>query len=243
VSTSHRSTFVCHNRILAALPPAEYEPLVPDLERVDLPHGRVLIEATLPIAHVYFPESGVVSLVVPLLEGGAVEAGLVGREGLVGLPVALGGSTMSTRAIVQIVGGAVRMPASAFKDAFDHLTTLEHLVLGYTHAFSIQVAQTAACNRVHAASARLCRWLLMCQDRMASPALALTHEFLGQMLGVRRAGVTIAVGELETVGLISQSRARLHILDRARLEAAACECYRVVKEEFDRLPESGAETA
>jgi CRP-like cAMP-binding protein len=223
------------NRILAALPADEYKRLLPQLEDVELRLGAVLSRPDETIQHVYFPRRGSISVVVVLEDGSQVEVGVVGNEGMFGMPVVLGTDSAPFLAVVQVADGASRMRSDALKEELSRGGRLQHILLRYGQAFFTQAAQNAACNRRHHVDGRLARWLLMCQDRAKSDELELTHEFLSIMLGVRRAGVTVAAAKLEEQGLITNTRAHVHILDRAGLEKFSCECYRVVQREFDRL--------
>lgn len=223
------------NRILAALPREEYERLLPNLETVSLPLKYVLYEPNEPIEHVYFPVHGVVSLVTIMEDGAAVETAVVGNEGMIGLPVFLGADTIPMKALSQIPGEAIRMKADVFKDLVKQGSPLHGLLHRYTRSLFNQIAQSAACNRLHPIEQRCCRWLLMAHDRMDSDEYLLTQEFLSQMLGVHRASVNLVASILQKAGLICYSRGKITILDRLGLEAAACECYARIKQEFDRL--------
>jgi len=223
------------NRILAALQPEEMGRLLPHMEQVELRLGDVISRPHEPIKHVYFPHRGTISIVSVLEDGSQVEVGVVGNEGMYGLPVAMGADTSPHQAVVQLSGGATRMSADALREEVSLCGSLHKLLLRYGQAFFVMVAQNAACNRRHPLEGRLCRWLLMGQDRVKSDGLELTHEFLSVMLGVRRAGISEAASRLQDQGLISYKRGRVHILDRQGLEATTCECYEVVKKEFDRL--------
>jgi CRP-like cAMP-binding protein len=223
------------NALLAALPEKEQERLGLLLERVPMGLRDIVYEAHGPIPHVYFPLSGVVSLLVIMSDGLGVEAGTIGNEGMAGLPIYLGAETSPYRAIVQIPGEALRMAVEDFREEIGHTGAL-HRALGlYDQALMTQMAYSVACNRLHSVEERMCRWLLMSQDRMGTDQFALTQEFLAQMLGVRRPSVTVAAGVLQRAGLIVYGRGRVTILDRARLEAASCECYQAVRDEFERL--------
>jgi CRP-like cAMP-binding protein len=222
------------NRILNALGP-EYESLSPHLEPVEMTAGEVLCRPDQPVTHVYFPNTGTVSLVSIFEDGGSVEVGMVGNEGMFGVCAFLGTVTTPLLAQVQMAGEGLRVRAGVLRSEFKRGGQLQDLLLRYTQAFITQVAQTAACNRAHPIDGRLARWLLMCADRSHSKELGLTHEFISTMLGARRAGVTEAAGTLQRAGLISYSRGRITILDRVGLEAKSCECYPIVKKEFDRL--------
>ena len=223
------------NRILNALTHAEYERLAIHLESVNLSFGEVLCHPNQPITHVYFPNRGTVSLVSTFEDGGSVEVGMVGNEGMFGVSVFLGSISTPLEAIVQLPGDGLRMRADVLKKEFQKGGQLQDLLLRYTQAFITQIAQTAACNRAHPVSERLVRWLLMCQDRSHSKNLELTQEFIATMLGTRRAGVTEAAGLLQASGLIKYSRGHITILDRQGLEATSCECYPIVRKEFARL--------
>jgi len=226
------------NRLLAALPPDELERVAPSLERLELEERRVLFEREQPIAHVYFPETAVFSL-VSALDDGVVEVGTVGSEGMAGLPVFLGPDVSSLRAFVQIPGSAWRMDAERFARLAQAPGALNRMMLRYTQAFLTQVAQTGACNGAHLLEKRCARWLLMTHDRVEGDAFPLTHEFLAFMLGVRRAGVTVAMRALQDAGTIDYSRGHVEVLDRGALERASCECYHVVRAHFDRLLPQG----
>jgi CRP-like cAMP-binding protein len=223
------------NRILNALTRAEYERLAPDLEQVSLATGAILCHPEQPVTHAYFPNRGTVSLVSVFEDGGTVEIGMVGNEGMFGVCVFLGSVTTPLLAQVQLPGEGLRMRVEVLKKEFEKGGQLQDLLLRYTQAFITQVAQTAACNGAHPVDGRLARWLLMCQDRAHSGELELTHEFISAMLGIRRAGVTTAAGQLQKEGLINYHRGHITISDKEGLAAKSCECYRVVKQEFDRL--------
>jgi CRP-like cAMP-binding protein len=222
------------NRLLATLPRAAYGRLLPELEPVTLEFGEVLYEPGDPIRHVYFPNDSLVSLLTVVDHHLALEVGMVGREGMVGVAVALGIAASPVRAMVQGAGDAMRMKATRFRSEFGQSQVLQRQVLLYTHALMAQVAQTAACNRFHMVEARLARWLLMTRDRVASDQFRLTHEFLGHMLGVRRVGVTNAAHALKQRKLIDYSRGNITIVNGRGLEAASCSCYEVVKDRYDR---------
>jgi CRP-like cAMP-binding protein len=223
------------NRILNALTRSEYERLTPYLEAVKLWKGEVLCQPDQPITHVYFPNCGTVSLVSTFEDGGSVEVGMVGNEGMFGVSVFLGSISTPLLAQVQLPGDGLRMRADVLKKEFQKGGQLQDLLLRYTQAFITQIAQTAACNRAHSVSERLAKWLLMCQDRVHSKDLELTHEFIAAMVGARRAGVTEAAGQLQDAGVISYYRGHVTIINREGLEAHSCECYPVVKKEFARL--------
>jgi len=223
------------NRILKQLPPEEYERLSPHLEPVTLSHGDVLYYPQEPVSHVYFPNSGTVSVIATFADGGGIEVGVVGNEGVFGINVVLGSVTTPHEALVQQPGDCVRVSSEVLRREFKQGGQLQDLLLRYTQAFIVQIAQTAACNKVHPLDGRLARWLLMTCDRATGQELELTHEFMAVMLGTRRAGVTEAAGRLQDTGLISYRRGRVTILDHRGLEAVSCECYPVVKKEFERL--------
>lgn len=219
-----------NNLILAGLPRKEYNRLLPDLEFVSLPPGEKLYKSGDAIEYVYFPSDGLVSLVTHMKDGTTVEVGIIGRDGMVGIPVLLGNDIAFEEAIVQIAGGAMRMRSNVFKEGLknNHNSLLTHLLL-YTRALMKQVERTAACNRIHTVEKRLSRWLLMCHDRMESDELPLTQEFISNMLGTRRASVGTAAIGLQTDGLIRYLRGNISILDREGLEEAACECYQAAR--------------
>lgn len=223
------------NRILGALPRNEYEKLLPHLEPVTLHFGQVLYRADEPITHVYFPIHGTVSVLSIFEDGGSVEVGMVGNEGMFGVGVFLGSVASPLESVVQIPGDGIRMKSDVLKSEFKKGGHLHDLLLRYTQAFIIQIAQTAACNRAHPVAGRLARWLLMCQDRAHSLHLELTQEFIAMMLGTRRAGITEAARQLQEAGTISYRRGHIHITDRLGLESMSCECYPLVKKEFARL--------
>jgi CRP-like cAMP-binding protein len=223
------------NRLLAALPSEVKARLEPNLERVSLPFQDVLYESREVIEYVYFPINGVVSLLTIVEERTLAEVGLVGNEGMVGLSVFLGIEATPFKAIVQVPGEAMRMKADVFKDLVNLDTPLHGLLMRYTHTLMFQISQSAACNPHHSVKERCCRWLLMTRDRMHSDQFPLTHEFLSQMLGVRRASITVVAGMLQKAELIRYSRGQMTIKDRLGLEAVSCQCYRLVKEEEDRL--------
>jgi CRP-like cAMP-binding protein len=223
------------NRLLASLSHADQERLLPHLEPVELKYRESLYEANKPIEFVYFITTGVGSLVNTMRNGDAAEVGTIGNEGIVGLPILLGDKQAPTSVYMQVPGGGVKMTASAFWKVFLESDSLQTVMLHYAHAFFNQVAQSAACAHFHPLEQRCCRWLLMTYDRMHSEEFLLTHEFLAMMLGVRRAGVTVAAGGLQRRGLIRYSRGRVTILDHDGLEELSCECYGVTKREYDRL--------
>ena len=225
----NRASLPIKNELLAALPRGAYLRLLPHLESVSLPLGTSLYNSGESIEHVYFPEDALISLVTHMRDGATVEVGLIGRDGMVGIPVLLGDDIAFEAAVVQIAGSALRLPSVAFKEALKRgRNPLLTRLLLYTRVLMKQVAQTAACNGRHTAEKRLARWLLMCHDRAESDELALTQDFISDMLGLRRAGVSSAAIGLQQEGFISYSRGRITILRRAGLEAFACECYAAV---------------
>ncbi|HZG52067.1 MAG TPA: Crp/Fnr family transcriptional regulator [Pyrinomonadaceae bacterium] len=223
------------NRILSELPTEEYERLSPHLEPVALAVGDVLYYPQEPVTHVYFPNHGTVSIIATFADGGGVEVGVVGNEGVFGVNVVLGSMSVPLQAVAQVPGEGLRIPADVLKKEFKAGGLLHDLLLRYTQAFIIQIAQSAACNRSHPIGGRLARWLLMSHDRAMSDELQLTQEFIGIMLGTRRPGITEAAGRLQNKGAIKYNRGHITILDRKKLESASCECYRIVKNEFDRM--------
>jgi CRP-like cAMP-binding protein len=205
-----------------------------------MPLGMVLYESGHELRHVYFPTTAIVSLLYVMLDGASAEIAVVGNEGIIGVALFMGGETMPNRAVVQSAGHAYRLKGQLLKQEFNRSGELQHLLLRYTQALLTQMAQTAVCNRHHSLDQQLCRWLLLSIDRLPSNELAMTQELIANMLGVRREGVTEAAGKLQKTGLIRYQRGHITVLDRAGLEARACECYAVVKKEFDRLlPEVG----
>lgn len=223
------------NRLLAAMPGAEYEQLAGSLERMAMPLGQSVYESGAAQDYVYFPTSSIVSLLYVLADGGSAEIAVTGCEGLVGISLFMGGETTPSRAVVQSAGEGYRLRASVLKREFERGGALQHLLLRYTQALITQMAQTAVCNRHHSVDQQLCRWLLLSLDRLPSNRLVMTQELIANMLGVRREGVTEAAGMLQADGLIKYSRGKITVLDRKRLEKRVCECYAVVKREYDRL--------
>ena len=228
------------NRLLAALPPEESDRLAPHLEAVDLPFGHVIYDPETPIDAVYFPDRGVVSLLSIMADGTGVETGTVGSEGMAGLAVFHGVEWAADHAYVQVAGSGHRMPAHGFRAALADCPTLVAMLHRYAQALYTLAAQTSGCNRKHAMAQRCARWLLLVQDRVHGDTFPLTHAVLSQMLGVRRATVTEAAGELQEAGAIRYTRGRVVVLDREALEGAACECYAIVRRTFDRLLGDGA---
>ena len=223
------------NQLLAALPREEYERILPHLGHVSFKLGEVVYESGGQMEHIYFPTTAIVSLLYLMENGASAEMGMVGREGVVGVALFMGGNTMPNRAVVQSAGGAVRMKAQVLRDEFARGGAFQRLLLRYTQALITQMSQTAVCNRLHTIEQQLCRWLLLSHDRLDSDELVMTQELIANMLGVRREGVTAAAGRLQEQGLISYVRGRIRILDRRGFEASVCECYKVVKDEYDRL--------
>ena len=223
------------NRLLAALPPGEFERWAPLLELVDMPLGQVLYESGLTLSHMYFPIDSIVSLLYVMENGSSAEIAVVGHEGLVGVSLFMGGETTPSRAVVQSAGRGFKLEAQAMKSEFNRAGPVLHLLLRYTQALITQMAQTAVCNRLHTLDQQLCRWLLLSLDRLAGSELVMTQELIANMLGVRREGVTEGALKLQSSGLIRYSRGRITVLDRPGLERRTCECYAVVKKEYDRL--------
>ncbi|MEP0918283.1 Crp/Fnr family transcriptional regulator [Leptolyngbya sp. DQ-M1] len=223
------------NKLLRALSQEEYEQLSPHLEFVTLPFKHVLYEPHQSVDYVYFLNHGVVSMVTITEEGETVEAATIGNEGMAGIHVLLGVNHLSLQAIAQVAGNGMRMRVDAFRRVVTPDTRLYELLLRYIQALISQLSQTVACNRLHSVEERCCRWLLMCHDRVPTDEFFLTQELLSQMLGVRRASVSVVAAILQKAGLITYSRGRIRILDRQGLESASCECYHLVKIEFDRL--------
>ena len=223
------------NRLLAALPEDEWTRWLPHLEAVEMPLGKVLYESGSTLSHVYFPTTSIVSLLYVMENGASAEIAVVGHEGLVGISLFMGGGSTPSRAVVQSAGRGFRLSAQLVKDEFDRAGPVLHLLLRYTQALITQMAQTAVCNRHHSLDQQLCRWLLLSLDRLDGHDLVMTQSLIANMLGVRREGVTEAALALQKVGLIRYSRGRITVLDRDGLERRTCECYAVVKREYDRL--------
>ncbi len=222
------------NHLLAALPEAEWLRWQPLLEAVDMPLGQVLYESGTTLSHVYFPTTAIVSLLYVMENGASAEIAVVGNEGLVGISLFMGGESTPSRAVVQSAGKGYRLKAHTIKEEF-HRAPVLHLLLRYTQALITQMAQTAVCNRHHSLDQQLCRWLLLSLDRLTGNELIMTQELIANMLGVRREGVTEGALKLQEAGLISYARGRIKVLNRAGLESRTCECYAVVKREYDRL--------
>ena len=222
------------NQLLAALPDAEWRRWQPLLEAVEMPLGQVLYESGGTLSHVYFPTTSIVSLLYVMEDGASAEIAVVGNEGLVGVSLFMGGESTPSRAVVQSAGQGLRLASETIKVEFNRAPVL-HLLLRYTQALITQMAQTAVCNRHHSLDQQLCRWLLLSLDRLQGDELVMTQVLIANMLGVRREGVTEAALKLQEAGLIRYARGRIKVLDRTGLEARTCECYAVVKKEYDRL--------
>src|SRR5450631_2142834 len=223
------------NHLLAALPALDYARLLPDLELISMPLGWALCESGGHMDYVYFPATSIVSMLYVMENGASGEIAVTGNEGLVGISLFMGGESTPSRAVVQSAGNGYRLKAGILKREFARGGEFAHLALRYTQALITQMAQTAVCNRHHTVDQQLCRWLLLSLDRLPSNELMMTQELIANMLGVRRGGVTEAAGKLQAAGLIHYRRGRITVLDRLRLEQRVCECYGVVKKEFDRL--------
>lgn len=235
MSTHQDAAIVTQNRLLAQLPLDELNSLYPHLEIVSLSLEQVIIEPHEPISYVYFPVNSLLSLVTIMEDGSTVESGCIGREGMAGVPIILDASTTPMQTLAQIPGQAVRIKADILKDAFQTSNALQKIVYRYTHTIIVLGSQSTACNRLHNIEARLSRWLLMSSDGIGSESLPLTQEFLSMMLGVRRSGVSETASKLQSRGLIAYHRGNIQIVDRKRLETTACECYGIVKAEYQRL--------
>ena len=223
------------NRILGALSAPERERIFPDLQLVPMPLARVLYESGDPLLHVYFPVDSIVSLLYVMENGASAEIAVVGNEGIVGVSLFMGGGSTPSRAVVQSAGEGYRLKAQAMKNEFDRAGDVLHLLLRYTQALITQMSQTAVCNRHHSLDQQLCRWLLLSLDRLQGHELVMTQELIANMLGVRREGVTEGALRLQKAGLIRYARGHITVLDRQGLEKRSCECYAVVKKEYDRL--------
>ena len=223
------------NHLLAALPAEEWGRWLPHLEAVDLRLGQVLYESGTTLSHVYFPTDAIVSLLYVMENGASAEIAVVGNEGVVGISLFMGGGSTPSRGVVQSAGMGFRMRAQVMKDEFARSHPVMHLMLRYTQALITQMSQTAVCNRHHTLDQQLCRWLLLSLDRLHGNELVMTQELIANMLGVRREGVTEAAHRLQEIGLIRYARGRIQVLDRPALEQRTCECYAVVKKEYDRL--------
>ena len=223
------------NHLLAALPPDEFSRLKPSLEPVSLSLGEVIYESGEQLEHIYFPTTAIISLLYIMENGATAEIGMAGNDGLVGIALYMGGSTTPSRAVVQSAGNAFRMQSRAMNDEFSLGGVFQKILLRYTQSLMTQISQTAVCNRLHSVENQLCRWLLINHDLLRTNKLIMTHDLIANMLGVRREGVSIAAGHLQKKGLIKYVRGTITMLDRDALERTACECYRVVKDEYDRL--------
>ena len=223
------------NRLLAALPKEERARLASRMDVVNITLGEVIYESGGQLDYVYFPTNSIISLLYVMENGSTAEIGVAGKEGVIGIALFMGGHTTPSRAVVQSAGGALRMNAKALQEEFGRGGPLQQLLLRYTQALITQISQTAVCNRLHAVDQQLCRWLLLSFDRLESDKLIMTHSLIADMLGVRREGITVAAGRLQDKGLISYVRGTITLLDRQGLEGSVCECYRVVKNEYDRL--------
>jgi CRP-like cAMP-binding protein len=223
------------NHLVAALPASAWERWRDHLEAVQMPLGEVLCESGNTLSHVYFPTTAIVSLLYVMENGAAAEIAVVGNEGLVGISLFMGGESTPSRAVVQSAGAGFRMPAAMIKHEFNRFGPVMHLLLRYTQALITQMSQTAVCNRHHSLDQQLCRWLLLSLDRQQGSELVMTQELIANMLGVRREGVTEAAQRLQEAKLISYARGRIQVLDREGLQRRSCECYGVVKKEYDRL--------
>lgn len=223
------------NCLLSCLPAEDYLRIEPHLELVEMPLGEALYESGMQIRHVHFPTTAIVSLLNVMEDGASAEIAVVGNEGIVGVSLFMGGESTLSRAIVQSAGHAYRMRGQLLKDEFFRAGPMQHLLLRYTQALLTQMAQTAVCNRHHSLDQQLCRWLLLSFDRLPGTELIMTQELIANMLGVRREGVTEAAGNLQRAGLIEYRRGHIKLIDRRGLEDRVCECYDVVKREFQRL--------
>lgn len=223
------------NHLLAALPDDEFSRLEPNLEAVTLSLGTVIYESGEQLEHIYFPTTAIISLLYIMENGSTAEIGMAGNDGLVGIALYMGGSTTPSRAVVQSAGNAFRMRSKSLNEEFSLGGVFQKILLRYTQSLMTQISQTAVCNRLHSVEKQLCRWLLINHDLLRSNKLIMTHDLIANMLGVRREGVSIAAAHLQEKGLIKYVRGTITMLDRDALEDAACECYRVVRDEYDRL--------
>ena len=221
--------------MLASLPDSVWKHWLPQLEAVQMPLGEVLYESGVTLSHVYFPTTAIVSLLYVMEDGASAEIAVVGNEGIVGISLFMGGGSTPSRAVVQSAGLGLRLKARVLKDECNRAGPVLHLLLRYTQALITQMAQTAVCNRHHSLDQQLCRWLLLSLDRLQGDELVMTQELIANMLGVRREGVTESALKLQTAGLIRYARGHITVVDRAGLELRTCECYAVVKKEYDRL--------
>ncbi|MEH2080201.1 MAG: Crp/Fnr family transcriptional regulator [Nostoc sp.] len=223
------------NKLLAALPANDYQRLFPHLKLVSLEVHQTLYQAGEPIAQIYFPHNSMVSIVTTMEDGSTAEVGIVSNEGMAGIPAILGNNITTTTSFVQISGAAMQMNADVLKAEFNQGGAIQTLLLSYIQAIYSELMQAAACNRLHTLDERLARWLLTVSDRVESEDFPLTQQFISQMLGVRRSGVTVAASTLSRAGMISYHRGHINILNREDLEATSCECYRIIQNEFARL--------
>jgi CRP-like cAMP-binding protein len=223
------------NKLLAALPEEAFQRWLPDMEAVEMPLGMVLYEPGITLSHVYFPVTSIVSLLYVLESGASAEIAVVGNEGIVGISLFMGGESTPSRAVVQSAGQGYRLKSELMKIEFARAGPVLHLLLRYTQALITQMSQTAVCNRHHSLDQQLCRWLLLTLDRLSGTEIVMTQELIANMLGVRREGVTEGAMRLQQAGLIRYARGRISVLDRPGLEKRTCECYSVVKKEYDRL--------
>jgi CRP-like cAMP-binding protein len=234
-SVENLSASPMQNHLLAQLPIAEQQRWIPQLEEVDMPLGQVMYESGGTLSHVYFPTSSIVSLLYVMENGASGEIAVVGNEGVVGVSLFMGGGSTPSRGVVQSAGAGYRLKAQVMKEEFDRAGPVLHLLLRYTQALITQMSQTAVCNRHHSLDQQLCRWLLLSLDRLQGNELVMTQELIANMLGVRREGVTEGALRLQHAGLIRYTRGHITVLDRRGLEGRSCECYAVVKKEYDRL--------
>ena len=223
------------NHLLAALPDSEFARLKPDLEPVSLSLGKVIYESGEQLEYIYFPTTAIISLLYIMENGSTAEIGMAGNDGLVGMALFMGGSTTPNRAVVQSAGNAFRLKSKVLRSEFQLSGEFQNILLRYTQYLMTQISQTAVCNRLHSVEQQLCRWLLINHDLVQTNKLIMTHDLIANMLGVRREGVSIAAGNLQRKELIKYVRGTITILDRQGLESTTCECYKVVKEEYDRL--------
>jgi CRP-like cAMP-binding protein len=233
--TATHSDNALSNHLLAALPVTEFEQLQPHLEQISLVLGQVIYESGEELEFVYFPTTAIISLLYIMENGSTAEIGMTGNDGLVGVALFMGGLTTPNRAIVQSAGDAFRLPSKPLQATFSAGGVFQSILLRYTQYLMTQISQTAVCNRLHSVEQQLCRWLLINHDLLQSNELVMTHELIANMLGVRREGVSIAAGNLQRNGLITYSRGTITMLDRGAMESEVCECYRVVKDEYDRI--------